>query len=319
MHTNVNALWYNNAEMNNGKSNFKKLTMTEQEDVLIPLIIQKLQESGGSAMRGDVEKQIVEDNDEIAEYASEERIGKSGEKFHPFHFPYNFAIKNLAMADFLTYSRMQPLVLTEKGINTDPDTIDIENDVRSISKPKWDELSKKNKEKKASKTNEEKIEEIVEEETAYDDYKKELLNAVSKMEPRKFEVFSRALLKAMNVKMDDVKGIAVSNDGGIDGFGYHVANDFRTTRVAIQAKRWQGNVSSPEIDKFKGAMDKFQADYGVFITNSSFTSSAQEAARQGTRTITLIDGDKLAELVAKYEVYVKPVKTYELDSFYFPE
>jgi len=49
---------------------------------------------------------------------------------------------------------------------------------------------------------------------------------------------------------------------------------------------------------------------------SKFSKSAIEASRQGTRTITLIDGDIIADLVAKYELYVKPVTTYVLDEFY---
>ena len=62
-------------------------------------------------------------------------------------------------------------------------------------------------------------------------------------------------------------------------------------------------------------MNKFQADYGVFITNSRFTNSARVAAREGS-PITLIDGNDLVELVIKYELYITPVTTYVLDEFY---
>ena len=136
------------------------------------------------------------------------------------------------------------------------------------------------------------------------------------MPPRKFEVLARKILSKMGVAIDTSKGVVYSGDGGIDGYGYHLDSDFRTSRVAIQAKRWQGKVSSPEIDKFRGAMDKFRADYGIFITNSSFTKDAIEASREGTHMITLIDGDKLVDLIKEHEVYVKPVTTYVLDGFY---
>ena len=97
----------------------------------------------------------------------------------------------------------------------------------------------------------------------------------------------------------------MANDGGIDGYGYHVdADDFRTTRVVIQCKRFNSNpVSEPDINQFLGAMNKYQADYGVFITNSRFTNKAREAAREGT-PITLIDGNDLIRLVIKYELYM---------------
>lgn len=100
-------------------------------------------------------------------------------------------------------------------------------------------------------------------------------------------------------------------------YGYHVdADDFRTTRVVIQCKRFNSNpVSEPDINQFLGAMNKYQADYGVFITNSRFTNKAREAAREGT-PITLIDGNDLIRLVIKYELYITPVTTYVLDGFY---
>ena len=73
------------------------------------------------------------------------------------------------------------------------------------------------------------------------------------MNPRKFEFFCRGLLTKMGVDVDDEKGAQYVADGGIDGFGYVRSDDYRTTRVALQAKRWQGKVSAPEIDKFRGA------------------------------------------------------------------
>ena len=145
---------------------------------------------------------------------------------------------------------------------------------------------------------------------------KNLLTAIAKMSPKKFEAFSRALLNRMGVEFTE-KGVQISNDGGIDGYGYHIdANDFRTTRVVIQCKRYNvAPVSEPEINQFLGAMNKYQADYGVFITNGRFTNAARIAAREGS-PITLIDGNELVRLVIRYELYIIPVKTYVLDEFY---
>ena len=139
------------------------------------------------------------------------------------------------------------------------------------------------------------------------------------MSPKKFEAFSRALLNRMGVEFTE-KGAQISNDGGIDGYGYHIdANDFRTTRVVIQCKRYNVSpVTEPEINQFLGAMNKYQADYGVFITNGRFTNSARVAAREGS-PIPLIDGNDLVKLVIKYELYITPVKTYVLDEFYYSE
>ena len=137
-----------------------------------------------------------------------------------------------------------------------------------------------------------------------------------KMNPKKFELFCRGLLTKIGIDVDDEKGVQYVADGGIDGFGYVRSDDYRTTRVALQAKRWQGKVSAPEIDKFRGAMDKFNAEFGIFITNSDFTREAVKTSREGTRIITLINGDQICDLVAKYNYYVEPVTTYWLKDFY---
>ena len=137
------------------------------------------------------------------------------------------------------------------------------------------------------------------------------------LSPEKFEIFARSLVAKMGVDIDENLGIGSGADGGIDGFGYFKSkDDFRTTRVAIQAKRWSGQVGSPEIDKFRGAMDKHNAEFGIFITTSTFSKPAKDASREGTRVITLIDGDDIADLVAKYQLYVKPIEAYELGEFY---
>ena len=44
-------------------------------------------------------------------------------------------------------------------------------------------------------------------------------------------------------------------------------------------------------------------------------ANAKNAAKQGS-PITLIDGNKLVELVIKYQLYITPVTTYILDDFY---
>ena len=79
----------------------------------------------------------------------------------------------------------------------------------------------------------------------------------------------------------------------------------------------KGAVSESEIDKFKGVMDSFNAEYGIFITTNYFTDRARKKATQGNNTVTLIDGQTLAELVEKYQLHITPVNTYALDDYYF--
>lgn len=286
---------------------------------LVKPILKVLQESGGQLERSEIKERIADLDDQIAEYSEFEKKSKlTGNTYKEFNFKFNFAIKDLFFNGLLTYSDSSPITLTEKGLYLDIDTLDVQKDIIEKSKPFWEELSKKNKKNKTvDVTNNE--EETQAEEKIKDDFKETLLLAISKMSPKKFEAFSRALLNRMGVEFTE-KGVQISNDGGIDGYGYHSdANDFRTTRVVIQCKRYNvAPVSEPEINQFLGAMNKYQADYGVFITNGRFTNAARVAAREGS-PITLIDGNELVRLVIRYELYITPVKTYVLDEFYNSE
>ena len=189
--------------------------------------------------------------------------------------------------------------MSEKGRTVDFEKFDLIHDVRSIVDGSLnDEIDNSNSDEDTDET-----------------WRTELLDALAKMSPKKFELFSRGLLIHMGVDLDDNIGVRYVGDGGLDGFGYITSDDFRTTRVALQAKRWDGKVSAPEIDKFRGAMDKHNAEYGIFITTSDFTREAMKTAREGTRVITLINGDQICDLVAKYNYYVKPVTTYRLKNF----
>lgn len=67
---------------------------------------------------------------------------------------------------------------------------------------------------------------------------------------------------------------------------------------------------------FGGQLDKVNAEFGIFITTSNFSKGAIKTSRQGTRIITLIDGEQICDLVAKYKFHVEPVTTYRLKDFY---
>ena len=236
---------------------------------------------------------------------------KTGEKYHPFYYTMNFAIKYLILVNFIQSDDNRILELTEKGRKVDLDTFDAENDVRPfLEDNNSQELKKKNLAEIDS------AKDSTDEDTEEDQWRQDLLDALMKMNPKKFELFCRGLLTKMGIDVDKTIGVNYVADGGLDGFGYVRSNDYRTTRVALQAKRWQSNVPAPEIDKFRGAMDKYNAEFGIFITNSDLTRGAIKTARQGTRIITLIDDEEICDLVAKYNYYVEPVTTYRLKSFY---
>ena len=109
-------------------------------------------------------------------------------------------------------------------------------------------------------------------------------------------------------------------DGGIDGI---IKEDrLGLDTIYIQAKRWQGSVGRPEIQKFVGALSGQRAKKGVFITTSRFTADAIEYASLIETKVVLMDGEKLASLMMDFDVGVSTQATYvikKVDSDYFDE
>jgi restriction system protein len=74
--------------------------------------------------------------------------------------------------------------------------------------------------------------------------------------------------------------------------------------VFFQCKRYKGSVGPNAVRDFRGAMAG-RGEKGLLITTGTFTSEAQkEARRDGAPPVDLIDGDRLCELLKKYEVGV---------------
>ncbi|AMV63274.1 Mrr restriction system protein [Pediococcus damnosus] len=295
---------------------FKQASQKEREEMLFPIILKALKKLGGQSNINDLKKEIALYSDDLGEFTTFEKMSRGNNLYRPFDYVFNFAVASLGFADFLYHPERGVIELTEKGRTFDFDKLDVERDIRKLANPKWDERKqqKKNKIKASEKDIDNTDAEIEDEPEA--DWKGDLAQSLNAFTPAKFELFARLLVKKMGVELDETLGTKLTGDGGIDGFGYLTTGDFRTARVAIQAKRWNGAVSSPEIDKFRGAMDKYNAEYGIFITTSDYTKDAIRASRVGTRVITLINGDKIADLVSKLGIHAKPVTTYVLDDFY---
>lgn len=293
--------------MANRQINIENLTMNE--------ILKSMHRLGGQVTRKEIRQDIHDNSNAISEDEVDKiKVSKkTGNKYSPFAWTLNYAVKYLIMTGYLIQDG-RLLELSEKGRNVDLSSFDGDRDVRPVVEKM---ISKqKQKQNKASVPEKTNIEDSNDSDEIEAPWRQQLLDALMKMNPKKFELFCRGLLTKMGIDVDDEKGVQYVADGGIDGFGYVRSDDYRTTRVALQAKRWQGKVSAPEIDKFRGAMDKFNAEFGIFITNSDFTREAVRTAWEGTRIITLINGDQVCDLVAKYNYYVNPVTTYRLKDFY---
>mgnify|MGYP000983046036 CR=1 FL=1 len=151
----------------------------------------------------------------------------------------------------------------------------------------------------------------------------DLLQTIKALSPAFFERLVIDLLVKMGyggTRKDAGQAIGKSGDGGIDGI---IKEDrLGLDIVYIQAKRWDGVVGRPEIQKFAGALQGQRAKKGIFITTSNFSLAAEEYVRLIESKIVLIDGATLAQLMIDFNIGVAPIASYELkriDSDYFTE
>lgn len=151
----------------------------------------------------------------------------------------------------------------------------------------------------------------------------ELLQRVMTASPAFFERLVIDLLVRMGYGgsfRDAGQAIGKAGDGGIDGI---IKEDrLGLDVIYVQAKRWEGPVGRPEIQKFAGALQGHRARKGVFITTSVFSKDAQEFVERIDSKIVLIDGATLSRFMVDSGVGVSLVTSYDVkrvDSDYFSE
>jgi len=151
----------------------------------------------------------------------------------------------------------------------------------------------------------------------------ELLAVILSCSPAFFEQLVVDVLVKMGYggsRRDAGERIGQTGDGGIDGI---IKEDrLGLDTIFIQAKRWQGSVGRPEIQKFVGALQGQRARKGVFITTSTFTADAIDYASRIDTKVVLIDGKALSALMIDFDVGVSASASYvvkRVDSDYFEE
>jgi restriction system protein len=155
------------------------------------------------------------------------------------------------------------------------------------------------------------------------DLASEVLNRVKKCSPQFFEHLVVELLLKMGYggsREEAGQAVGASGDEGVDG----VINEDRLglDTIYLQAKRWDGNVGRPEIQKFVGALHGKRAKKGVFITTGGFSAESIEYVKNIEPKVILIDGRQLAEFMIDFNVGVDSVISYDVKkivSDYFEE
>lgn len=150
-----------------------------------------------------------------------------------------------------------------------------------------------------------------------------ILTKVKGNTPRFFEQLVIDLMISLGYggsRQDAGKSIGQSGDEGIDGI---IKEDkLGLDVIYIQAKRWEGTVGRPEIQKFVGALHGKRAKKGVFITTGKFSQDAVSYVETIDPKVILIDGRQLADLMIDHNLGVSTSNTYELkkmDGDYFEE
>lgn len=121
-------------------------------------------------------------------------------------------------------------------------------------------------------------------------------------------------------RKDAGEAIGRSGDEGIDGI---IKEDpLGLDIIYLQAKRWDGTVGRPEIQKFAGALQGQRAKKGIFITTSTFSADAVEYVSRIESKIILIDGAQLTKLMFDHGIGVTTASVYavkRIDSDYFAD
>ena len=176
-----------------------------------------------------------------------------------------------------------------------------------------------------TESNEETPEEMLE--SAYQrlraDLTADVLGRLKNCSPEFFERLVVEVLLKMGYggsRTEAGEAIGASGDEGIDG----IINEDRLGLdvIYLQAKRWQGTVGRPEIQKFVGALHGKRAKKGIFITTGTFSTEALDFVSKIESKVALIDGKQLAGMMIDFNVGVTPQAAYEtkrVDSDYFDE
>ena len=122
------------------------------------------------------------------------------------------------------------------------------------------------------------------------------------MDSYKFEELVKLLLEEMGY--ENVTTTSATNDKGVDVVGT-IELGISAVREVIQVKRHKGTINRPVLDQLRGSLHRFNAVRGTIITTGRFSKGVEEAAfERGAPPITLIDGEKLLDLLLKNEIGV---------------
>lgn len=151
---------------------------------------------------------------------------------------------------------------------------------------------------------------------AYAELSAKIKDIISSMNEYAFEELVNRLIVQMGFGKK-YKTTPKSGDSGVDGIIY--GDELGLNTIYVQAKHYKPEniVGRPAIHQFIGALD---GRNGIFVTSSSFSKQAHEAAQKPG--IALIDGDRLVELLIRHNIGIIERRTFilhDVDTSYYEE
>jgi len=133
-----------------------------------------------------------------------------------------------------------------------------------------------------------------------------LLSRLHRLTPEGFEEFVMYLLRSYDLELTRVGG---TGDQGIDGIGIAPISPVLSSRVAVQAKRYDPTtaIGREVVALFQRDAAAAGAERAVLVTLGRYTEAARHASIATTPTVDLIDGEKLCQLVREKEIGLKIV------------
>ena len=101
-----------------------------------------------------------------------------------------------------------------------------------------------------------------------------------------------------------IQAIGDSRVVAVGAFGTLLISDVVRIKMAVQAKRWKGNIQSPTVQQVRGSLGAHEQ--GLIITTSDFSSGAIKEANQPDKTpVGLMNGEQLVTLLMEYSIGVR--------------
>lgn len=151
-------------------------------------------------------------------------------------------------------------------------------------------------------------------ESANEETRDSLKKAIGNLTWQEFEAkFLTQILEALGFQ--GIELTQLTRDGGKDATCRY-RRGLVTSEAIVSAKHWKNNsVSALEVQRLRGI--KGNADTGIVVTSSTFTSDAKNEAApsQNQRAIVLVDGDLIVETCMSTGIGVRPVNLPSLYEF----